>query len=611
MLGVNALIGQPEENPDANPKKSKDEEDLQLRSKKRTKDGNHVVNVGSVQSMRDSAGRNYPEMEDANGRSYRDMILGRNGGIGMEEGSDAEETEGDEVEDREGIKVEERKIGDYACPEFVFSKTEEKRIYRPWRRGVIVKLLGRRIGYKALETRLKQMWVRKGVISIIDLGNDYYLVLFTHEDDKYAALMDGPWFIYDHYLTVKEWSPNFHPESDTIKEVAVWVRITGLPIEFYDSKILNFIGNRVGKTVKVDKNTLTQERGKYARLCVQVNLTEPLLAMFTIKGRKYNIEYEGLHMLCLTCGKFGHYKEGCPDKTKNVGQLEESSRMNDGRASGGSGSGVDGPWRVVQKQKRGRKPGSTRNSTATEGKGNNIPAKVNASLVSINDTGKNSGSRFISLSDHNDEINEEDLARERNDLKNSNNNDSEVMNGGYQILHGNNVQNMSNNRGSNGGGAKKGETNHEKTNKEKKLAARGGGNFKGKIGSNVKKVAEIITEEMGTHLLESLKVQSQQPIGNNEEPTSNDGVQKENSNATRGHGLAHNIVLAHEDITSPNMPRPPNLHGTTQPISSSSPLQDANMGWESEIFEDANDQGSVGNSESDMEIINETPLRLQ
>ncbi|PNX65246.1 hypothetical protein L195_g062498, partial [Trifolium pratense] len=67
------------------------------------------------------------------------------------------------------MKVEERMIGNYACPQFVFSKKEEKRIYRQWRRGVIVKLLGRRIGYKALETRLKQMWVRKGVISIIDL----------------------------------------------------------------------------------------------------------------------------------------------------------------------------------------------------------------------------------------------------------------------------------------------------------------------------------------------------------------------------------------------------------------------------------------------------------
>jgi hypothetical protein len=38
--------------------------------------------------------------------------------------------------------------------------------------------------------------------------------------------------------------------------------------------------------VKVDKNTLSHERAKYARFCVQVNLAKPLLAMFTIKGRK-------------------------------------------------------------------------------------------------------------------------------------------------------------------------------------------------------------------------------------------------------------------------------------------------------------------------------------
>lgn len=33
-------------------------------------------------------------------------------------------------------------------------------------------------------------------------------------------------------------------------------------------------------------------------------------------GRKYNVEYEGLHLLCTNCGKFGHYAEGCPDKNK-------------------------------------------------------------------------------------------------------------------------------------------------------------------------------------------------------------------------------------------------------------------------------------------------------
>lgn len=53
---------------------------------------------------------------------------------------------------------------------------------------MIVRLLGRKIGYKALELRLKQMWVRNGVINIIDIGNDYFLVPFSHEDDKKAPI---------------------------------------------------------------------------------------------------------------------------------------------------------------------------------------------------------------------------------------------------------------------------------------------------------------------------------------------------------------------------------------------------------------------------------------
>lgn len=156
------------------------------------------------------------------------------------------------------------------------------------------------------------MWVRRGVISIYDLGNDYFLVAFSHEEDKNATLLDGPWFIYDQYLTVKDCTPNFQPESDTIEDVEIWIWIAGLPIEYYDSKILPIIGDLVGKTVKVDKNTIHLERGKYARICVKVNLTKSLFAMFTIKERMFMIEYEGLHLLCLSCGRFGHYNEGFP-----------------------------------------------------------------------------------------------------------------------------------------------------------------------------------------------------------------------------------------------------------------------------------------------------------
>lgn len=134
-------------------------------------------------------------------------------------------------------------------------------------------------------------------ISIIDLNNEYYLVSFTCEDDKNAALADGMWFIYDHYLIVKDWTPNFHYESDTIEGVTVWTRIVRFLIEYDDAKVLSFIGNRVDRSV-------------------EVNISKPLLDVFTSNGRKYKIEYELLHLYCLTCRRFGHYKEGCLIKTK-------------------------------------------------------------------------------------------------------------------------------------------------------------------------------------------------------------------------------------------------------------------------------------------------------
>lgn len=58
---------------------------------------------------------------------------------------------------------------------------------------MIVNLMERKVGYKALETRLKHIWVKKCLIRIIDMSNDYYFMAFLHDDDdKNPALVDGP-----------------------------------------------------------------------------------------------------------------------------------------------------------------------------------------------------------------------------------------------------------------------------------------------------------------------------------------------------------------------------------------------------------------------------------
>jgi hypothetical protein len=123
--------------------------------------------------------------------------------------------------------------------------------------------------------------------------------------------------------------------------------------------------------------------------------------MFMIKGRKYNVEYEGLHLLCKICGKFGHYSEGCSEKAK-AGAGQNVVNENGGHMNGGvdvSGSHVEGPWMVVQKQKRNNrtKEKETMVNTVAEGGGRKNPTKINAN-------GNINGSRFGALL----EVNEED-----------------------------------------------------------------------------------------------------------------------------------------------------------------------------------------------------------
>ena len=145
----------------------------------------------------------------------------------------SEKAEADKGGPVEG-SIEEQKLGGIYCPRIMFPEKEEKRIQKPWKQGVIVQLPGRKIGYKALENHLKQLWVRRGVIQIVDLSHDFYLITFTSLEDQCRALMDGPSMIYDHYLVVRVWSSNLDLATATVTKTVVWVRFSGLPIEYYD-----------------------------------------------------------------------------------------------------------------------------------------------------------------------------------------------------------------------------------------------------------------------------------------------------------------------------------------------------------------------------------------
>ena len=130
-----------------------------------------------------------------------------------------------------------------------------------WQTSIIIKLMGRQRGYWALQTRLAGIWRPTGKWTLIDIGYGFFIVRFDLPQDHQHALMDGLWFVGDHYLHVQAWEADFHPHMAKISTTAVWIHLEQLPIEYYHPEFLKHVGNKLGKLLKIDAVTSAAMRG--------------------------------------------------------------------------------------------------------------------------------------------------------------------------------------------------------------------------------------------------------------------------------------------------------------------------------------------------------------
>ncbi|KAL4283418.1 hypothetical protein GQ457_16G006850 [Hibiscus cannabinus] len=91
---------------------------------------------------------------------------------------------------------------------------------------LVLSVLGRRVGYSALYNRLLSIWKPSKPIKLIDIENHHFLVKFSSRSDYVAALTDGPWTIFGHYITVEPWSHDFDPSQSHPSRIMAWVRLS-------------------------------------------------------------------------------------------------------------------------------------------------------------------------------------------------------------------------------------------------------------------------------------------------------------------------------------------------------------------------------------------------
>ncbi|CAN1243207.1 hypothetical protein LINPERPRIM_LOCUS5598 [Linum perenne] len=139
--------------------------------------------------------------------------------------------------------------------------------------------------FNTVKRRLEAIWARAGTIQVFDVANSFFLVKFSDLDDYHRSAFESPW------------------------------KISVTPI-----------GNYIGKTVRLDLATSQGARACSAHVCVEVDLSKPLLGKYMIDDRTFCVEYESLEDICYTCGYYGNKLDTClTNKPQAEANVEEST----------------------------------------------------------------------------------------------------------------------------------------------------------------------------------------------------------------------------------------------------------------------------------------------
>ncbi|KAL5834427.1 hypothetical protein ACOSQ3_014007 [Xanthoceras sorbifolium] len=154
-----------------------------------------------------------------------------------------------------------------------------------------------------------------------------------------------------------------------------------------DLDILGSIGGMLGSMCKVDPITVNQSSGRYARICVEIDISKPLISSLIVEDISISVEYENLGLISFSCRRYGHSKDNCKEgldlHKKKVHQAKEDSRKNVKEA------GPFGPWMLVSYDRNGKNQGAGGMSYKSLGNAGSF-GKANISNRS-SDTSMNNG----------------------------------------------------------------------------------------------------------------------------------------------------------------------------------------------------------------------------
>lgn len=208
--------------------------------------------------------------------------------------------------DDDVIHVQEEEPDPVRCLVVDIPWDKYKSYWLPWRRALILKVLGKNFSFKVLELGIHQVWALKMGCEFLDL-EDTSLSDFTTGHIIFKSLRGDLGWCWGTTC----WSPNGDPtlaqrnrrsppwQSGYVLHQLLLKFSTTVPLHKW---VMSWANNQ--SWYYINDSLL----GKFACVCVELNLNKLLVPTISFMGRVFATKYEGLYIICYHCGRFGHMR---------------------------------------------------------------------------------------------------------------------------------------------------------------------------------------------------------------------------------------------------------------------------------------------------------------
>ncbi|RAL49569.1 hypothetical protein DM860_017913 [Cuscuta australis] len=164
--------------------------------------------------------------------------------------------------------------------------------------------------------------------------------LQKHDDDFHRCFKQREWSLGAYKMLISKWTPNFDPNVES-PIMPIWISIKNLPIHFHAKESLMQIARIFGNPIKLDSTTENFGRPSIARICVEVDISQPQTNKFFILNREQPVLleafYEEVPLFCPECKGISRHKESCTHFKHADSQTKTQARSLDRNIPKGSG----------------------------------------------------------------------------------------------------------------------------------------------------------------------------------------------------------------------------------------------------------------------------------